>query len=184
MILLSVLLAGGCSNLFGESPREEADAAIMQANEDISEHNRLFEDARSIYDGVKADIEAGDEPSQQADRIAEASDTLTEARNRLEDAQASLDEVRDLDVDSTVQRYARLLSQAMDAQLAAEAREIEFYGILEEDPALEDRREEALDLLGQAGDDYQEAEDIYAEARDLADSNPDLIEASAAGGGG
>ena len=92
--------------------------------------------------------------------------------------------MRDLDVDSTVQRYARLLSQAMDAQLAAEAREIEFYGILEEDPALEDRREEALDLLGQAGDDYQEAEDIYAEARDLADSNPDLIEASAAGGGG
>jgi hypothetical protein len=71
-----------------------------------------------------------------------------------------------------------LLSEAMDAQLAAEAKEIEFYGILEEDPALQENREEALDLLSEVGEGYQKAEKIYDEAHNVANANPRLIEAA------
>ena len=81
-----------------------------------------------------------------------------------------------LDVDPSVKEYARLLSEAMDAQLAAEAKEIEFYGILEEDPALQNNREEALDLLSEVGEGYQKAEMIYDEAQNLANAHPKLIE--------
>ena len=82
----------------------------------------------------------------------------------------------DLDVDPAVKEYASLLSEAMEAQLAAEAKEIEFYGILEEDPALENNREEALDLLSEVGEGYQKAEKTYGEAQDLANAHPKLIE--------
>jgi hypothetical protein len=78
-------------------------------------------------------------------------------------------------VDPAVKEYARLLSDAMDAQLAAEAKEVQFYGILQEDPTLENNRERALDLLSDVGAGYEDAEESYAQAQDLADSNPDLI---------
>jgi hypothetical protein len=177
VILLSILL-GGCSGVFGESPSEQADAAIVRANEAISEHNRLFDEARGTYADVKTEIESGGDPSEQADRITEARDTMEQARERLQEARSSLGEVSGLDVDPTVKRYASLLSDAMDAQISAEDKEIQFYAILEEDPALENNRQEVLDLLTEVGDDYERAEEAYAEAREVADSNPDLIEAT------
>ncbi len=178
VILLSTLLLAGCSGLFGESPGEKADGAIMEANGAISEHNRLFGEARDTYASVKAEIEAGDDPSAQQDRITEARDTMEMARSRLQEANTSLDDVNDLDVDPAVKRYAGTLSDAMDAQISAENREIEFYTLLQEDPALENNRQEALDLLEQVGNDYERAEQAYTEARDLADENPDLIEST------
>ncbi len=176
VILLSSLLLSGCSGVFGEDPGEQANQAIKNANASISEHNRLFNEARSTYTDVKQQIESGEDPSQEKDRITEAKNTLEEARQKLKDARESLSTVYDLDVDPAVKEYAGLLSDAMNSQLAAEAKEVQFYGILEEDPALENNRERALDLLSEVGAGYREAEESYAKAQDLADSNPELIE--------
>jgi hypothetical protein len=178
VILLSAYVLAGCSAVFGESPREQADAAISKANESISKHNVLFEEARSTYADVKQKIESGEDPSKEKDNIAQAKNTLEKARAYLQDARESLGTVAELDVDPSVQEYARLLSEAMDAQLAAEAKEIEFYGILEEDPALQNNREEALDLLSEVGEGYQKAEKTYDEAQNVANANPKLIEAA------
>ena len=178
MILLSVLVLAGCSGIFGDDPREQADKAISRANKSISEHNRLFDEARSTYTDVKQKIESGDDPSKEKDRITEAKNTLEKARKNLQEARESLGTVDDLDVDPSIKKYASLLSEAMDAQIEAEAKEIEFYGILEEDPALENNREKALDLLSEVGAGYQKAEKTYGEAQDLADAHPKLIEAA------
>lgn len=174
VILFSALLSTGCSGLFGD-PREQANEAVAEANDSIAKHNRLFERARDTYADVKQKVESGDDPSREKKRITEAKNTLEEARGNLQDAKESLDGVRDLDVDDTVKRYAELLSGAMEAQISAEAREIEFYGILEKDPALENRRQEALDLLSEVGDGYSKAEDAYGKARELANKNPDVL---------
>ena len=176
VILLSAFVLAGCSAVFGEDPREQADKAISNANESISEHNVLFDDARSTYANVKQKIESGDDPSKEKDNIAEAKNTLEKARKYLQDARESLGTVADLDVDPSVKEYASLLSEAMDAQLAAEAKEIEFYGILEEDPALQNNREQALDLLSEVGEGYQKAEKTYDEAHDVANAHPRLID--------
>jgi outer membrane murein-binding lipoprotein Lpp len=178
VILLSAFVLAGCSAVFGESPREKADQAISNANESISEHNELFDDARSTYADVKQKIESGDDPSKEKDNIAEAKNTLERARKDLQDARESLGTIADLDVDPSVKEYARLLSEAMDAQLAAEAKEIEFYGILEEDPTLQNNREKALDLLSEVGEGYQKAEKLYQKAQNLANAHPKLIEAA------
>ena len=178
VILLSTFLLAGCSGVFGPSPAEQADQAISEANESIAEHNRLFDEARGTYADVKQQIESGDDPSAQQDRITQARDKMEEARSRLQDARDSLSGVADLDVDPAVKRYASTLSDAMGAQISAEDREIEFYALLEEDPSLQDNREEAENLLEQVGKDYERAEQAYAEARDLADENPNLIEAT------
>lgn len=178
VILLSSLLLAGCSGVFGESPGEQADRAINEANEAIAEHNRLFDQARATYTDVKQEIEAGNDPSAQQDRITEARERMEGARSRLQDARRSLDGVNDLDVDPTVKRYAGTLSDAMEAQISAEDREIEFYALLEEDPSLENNREEAEKLLEQVDEDYERAEQAYTEARNLADENPELIEST------
>ena len=178
VILLSLFVLAGCSSVFGENPREKADEAINSANKSISEHNALFDKARSTYAEVKQKIESGEDPSKEKDSIAEAKNTLEKARKHLQDARESLETVEGLDVDPSVKEYARLLSEAMDAQLAAEAKEIEFYSILEEDPALQNNREKALDLLSEVGAGYQKAEKTYAEARELANAHPKLIEAA------
>ena len=172
VILLSVVVLASCSD------RAQADQAINNANKSISEHNELFAKARSTYAAVKQKIESGDDPSEEKDSIAEAKNTLEKARKHLQDARESLGTVADLDVDPSVTKYARLQSEAMDAQLAAEAKEIEFYGILEEDPALQSNREKAIDLLSEVGNDYQKAKKIYDEAQKVADANPKLIEAA------
>jgi hypothetical protein len=176
VILLSMFLLAGCSGIFGESPREQADEAISSANKSISAHNELFDEARATYAEVKEKIDSGDDPSKEKDNITEAKNTLERARNDLQDARESLEVVDDLDVDPSVKEYASLLSEAMDAQIAAEAKEIQFYGILEEDPALQDDREKALDLLSEVGAGYKEAERTYDEAQNLADEHPKLIE--------
>lgn len=178
VILLSSLSLAGCSGVFGPSPGEQADRAINDANESIAEHNRLFDQARATYTDVKHEIEAGNDPSAQQDRITEAKERMEEARSNLQDARDSLGGVSDLDVDPAVKRYASTLSDAMEAQISAEDREIEFYSILEKDPALENSRDEAENLLQQVGDDYERAEQAYAKARDLADENPKLIEST------
>jgi DNA repair exonuclease SbcCD ATPase subunit len=176
VITLSVLFLSGCSALFGEDPQRQANRAIAQANDAISEHNRSFEEARDIYAEARENIESGDKPQKQTDRIAEAKNTLEDARGSLQNARESIQSVRELeDVDPTVDKYAGLLAEAMDAQLAAESGEIEFYGILQEDPALENKREEALDLLSKVGDDYATAEENYGKAQELANSNPDVL---------
>ena len=183
VISLSALLLGGCTGLF-ESPREQANEAIAEANESIAEHNERFEQARDTYSSVKEQIESGEDPSlEERDRITEAKNALEEARANLDDARESIGTVQDLDVDRTIKDYANLLAQAMDAQLAAEAKEIEFYDLLEEDPALENNRERALDLLSEVGAGYEEAEKAYQEAQDIANSNPNVIEAAPERGG-
>jgi hypothetical protein len=81
-------------------------------------------------------------------------------------------------VNQTIKDYAGLLSEAMDAQLAAEVKEVEFYDLLEEDPALENNREKALDLLSEISAGYKKAEKAYTEAQNFADAHPDVIEAA------
>ena len=182
VISISAFLLGGCSGVLGMDPREQANEAIVEANESIAQHNQLFEQARDTYADVKQQIEAGEDPSGERDRITEAKETLEDARGHLDDARESLAGVQDLEVDRTIKQYARLLSEAMDAQLAAEAKEIQFYDLLEEDPALENNREQALDLLEEIGAGYERAERTYAEAQELADSNPNVIEPAPEGG--
>ena len=182
VISISAFLLGGCSGMLGMDPREQANEAIVEANESIAQHNQLFEQARDTYADVKQQIEAGEDPSGERDRITEAKETLEDARGNLDDARESLAGVQDLEVDGTIKQYARLLSEAMDAQLAAEAKEIQFYDLLEEDPALENNRKQALELLEEIGTGYERAERTYAEAQELADSNPNVIEAAPEGG--
>ena len=182
VISISAFLLGGCSGVLGMDPREQANEAIVEANESIAQHNQLFEQARDTYADVKQQIEAGEDPSRERDRITEAKETLEDARGHLDDARESLAGVQDLEVDRTIKQYARLLSEAMDAQLSAEAKEIQFYDLLEEDPALENNREQALDLLEEIGTGYERAERTYTEAQELADSNPNVIEPAPEGG--
>jgi hypothetical protein len=181
VISLAALLLGGCAGIF-ETPREQANAAIAEANKSIAKHNQLFEKARNIYSDAKQKIESGEDPSKEKGQITEAKNTMQAARGDLSDARDSLGTVQNLDVDQTIKTYAGKLSQAMDAQLAAEAKEIEFYDLLEEDPALENNRERALDLLSEVGAGYEKAEKAYQEAQDLANSNPNVIEAAPKGG--
>ena len=56
VILLSAIVLAGCSGIFGTTPREEADEAISNANQSISEHNKLFDQARATYADVKQKI--------------------------------------------------------------------------------------------------------------------------------
>jgi hypothetical protein len=182
VISLSAFLLGGCTGVLGQDPREQANEAIAEANESIAEHNKLFEEARDTYAAVKERIESGEDPSEEErNRITEAKNTLEEARANLDDARESLGTVQDLDVNQTIKDYAGLLSEAMDAQLAAEAKEVVFYDLLEEDPALENNREKALDLLSEIGAGYEKAEKAYAEAQELANANPNVIEAAPEG---
>jgi DNA repair exonuclease SbcCD ATPase subunit len=178
VIFLAAFVLAGCSGIFGNTPREKADDAISSANESISEHNKLFDEARSTYSSVKEKIEAGDDPSKEKDDITDAKNTLQQARQDLQDARGALGTVSDLDVDPAVKQYASLLSKAMDEQLDAEGKEIDFYVILETDPGLQNNREKALGLLAEVGDGYKSAKKTYAKAQHLADSHPKLIEAS------
>jgi chromosome segregation ATPase len=175
-----LLLLSGCS-AFSANPREQADDAIAEANSHVKEHNRLFEQARDTYTTVKEKVESGTDPSKEKEQITEAKNTLEKARNNLDDARDSLATVRTLDVDPAIKEYASLLSKAMDAQVAAETKEVEFYDLLEEDPALENNRERALDLLSEVGSGYEKAEKAYAEAQEFANSHPKVIEAAPEG---
>lgn len=174
----AVLVTAGCSTplLQQQDPQERANEFIGEANEAITRHNELFEEARSTYDQVREQIESGQDAEGSAGQVSEARETLQEARDNLEQSRESLQEVLDLeDVEQPVRDYARALSEAMDAQLEAEAREIEFYELLEQDPGLENNRDQALELLSEVGEGYQTAGERYQQARDLADQNQQLI---------
>ena len=174
VITLSLLLVAGCSGV-SDDPRQQASDAISEANETISEHDRLFGEARETYEGARQSIEDGEDPEEGAQRVAEARETLAEARTSLEEAREPLQEIQDLDVEQEIKGYAGLVTEAMDAQLEAEAREMEFYEILESDPILRDDRERALETLTAVEDGYERAEASYARSREVADANPELI---------
>lgn len=175
MILLSSLLLTGCSGVF-DDPQEPVNEALAESNEAVAQHDRQFERARDTYTGAREAIESGQDPGSQVPRITTARQTLQRARANLEDAREPLTLLQDLEsVDPAVREYAGVLSGAMDHQLAAEAHEIEFYRILEEDPALRENRQRALDLLSRADRQYQAAADSYQQARKLADDNPEVI---------
>ena len=174
MITLSLSLLAGCSGVFGD-PYEQANAHVADANEAIEEHNRLFENARGTYEEAREAVEAGETTSQEAERVTQARENMQEARDTLQEAREPLSEVQDLEVEAEVQKYAGLLSEAIDAQLAAEGGEIGFYELLEQDPTLADRREEAEGILIEVGNGYEEAENAYARAREVADANPELL---------
>jgi hypothetical protein len=180
VISLSALFLCGCSS-FSADPREQADDAIAEANRSVKEHNRLFEQARATYTEVKEMVESGEDPSKAKERITEAKNTLEKARNNLDDARDSLGTVRTLDVDPAIKEYASLLSKAMDAQLGAETKEVQFYDLLEEDPALENNRERALELLSEVGSGYEKAEKAYTQAQEFANSHPEVIEGAPEG---
>ncbi|MBA3426659.1 MAG: hypothetical protein ACR2HO_10145 [Rubrobacteraceae bacterium] len=174
VIMFPFLFLSGCSGPFGDQ-RKEAEDVVTKANGAIAEHNRLFDQARESYGKARKQIEDGEKAADQKDDIAKARQTLQKASNSLRDAETRMENVQEMDVDPVIQRYATLLSKAMDAQLSAEASEIEFYGVMGKDPALTENRERALKILSRASDDYEKAEDFYAKARELASSNPDVI---------
>ncbi len=183
VIIISVLMFSvACSSVTG-TPKEDANESVSAANSSISEHNQVFGDARKTYEDVKKKIETSEDPSKEKDRVTEAREMMQEARGHLQDARSSMLEVQDLDVEPEVKNYAETLGSAMSDQLDAEAKEIEFYGILEKDPALKDDRKKALDLLSEVGDGYEKAEKSYEEAQKLADDNPKLIQVPGSGGG-
>ena len=178
MIVLSLFLGAGCGGLFG-GPNEQAADAIEQTNEAVAEHNRLFREARATYDEAREALEGGEEnPKEQAERIARARETLREARGSLEEAREPLSEVQGLAVKDEIKDYTRTLSEAMDAQLRAEAREADFYEVLEGDPMLEKERRRALNILEEVDAEYGRAEEAYGRAQEIADSNPDLLRRS------
>lgn len=181
VITLAVFFVYGCSG-FSEDPREKANESISSANEAVAQHNELFRQTRDTYQEVKEQIETSggnieDENAfeQEKERLTAAQSNLEDARSQLEEARSSLEGIQDLEVAQPVKRYANVLGEAMEAQISAESSEIDFYGLLIEDPTLENNRERAEELLTQASDGYQEAENSYQEAQELADSNPNLL---------
>lgn len=181
VITLALSLVVGCSG-----SREQADSSIAEANAAIAEHNQLFEEARSAYDEAKETIESrtessgggttsGTDNAQEVEQIGQARETMQEARERLRDARDPLAEVQDLDVEQEIIDYTALLSEAVEAQISAEEREIAYYEILERDPSLSENREEALNLLSEAGSGYMEARGAYDRAQEVADANPELL---------
>ena len=179
VITLSLALLAGCSGVFGD-PYGQANEHIADANEAIEEHNQRFEEARGAYEEAKDSVES-EEPSseeataQEVERMAQARENMQEARDTLGEARQQLSEVQGLEVETEVQEYAELLSEAIDAQLAGEGGEIGFYELLERNPTLDDNREQAEGILTEVGDRYEEARNAYDRARDLADANPELL---------
>ena len=174
VITLSLALSTGCAGLFG-GPYDQANGLVDEANETIEEHNRLFEEARFAYEEARETVEAGEDASEEAEGIAQARETMQEARDELEGAREPLSEVQKLDVEPEIGEYARFLSEAVDAQISAEGREIDFYELLEQDPTLEDSRTEAENILSEVDDGYEEAEEAYERAQKIATANPELL---------
>jgi outer membrane murein-binding lipoprotein Lpp len=175
VITLSLPLLAGCS---GSDPRQQTDDSVAQANAAIDEHNQLFEQARATYTEAKDAIESEEDPSGEAGSITQARETMEEAQGKLQEAKQPLTGVQDLTVDPEIKEYTGLLSKALDAQIAAEGQEINFYKILESDPGLESDRKKALNTLAEVGDGYKKAKDAYGQAQKLADANPNLIKKS------
>lgn len=148
---------------------------IESASDNIREHNELFDQARGTYEQTRESVESGEDAEGQIENITQARDTLQEARMNLEEARESLSGIRELEVEPEIHEYSNLLDEALGTQISAESEEIEFYDILEDDPALEDRRDEAQEVLTSVETSYSEAEDAYAAAQSFADENPELL---------
>ncbi|HZY56350.1 MAG TPA: hypothetical protein VFE09_00975, partial [Rubrobacteraceae bacterium] len=174
MALLLLFLLTGCSSLF-QDPLAQANDSVAEANEAIAEHNALFKEARNLYEEGKEAVETEEESSERAERMAQARKLMQDARDNLEEAREPLAGVENLEVDPEVKEYAQLLTDALDAQLAAEAREIELYEISESDPEFDNNRDRAEDLLTKIGEGYQRATGSYSRAHEFADANPDLF---------
>ena len=169
-LIATALVLSGCSS----DPRQEANSAIERANEHISAHDELYDEARAAYDEARSPREEDAESTAQAQSISEARRTMQEARGRLQQARQEIASIRELDVSGELQEYSRTLDGALEAQITAEQREIEFYEIAAEDPALEDNRERAIGILAEAEDAYNEAQDGYERAAEIGDSNPQM----------
>ncbi len=167
------LLVCGCSTL--ENPSKKANDAIVQANKSISEHNKLVERAHSEYADVRKSLDSGGDPSKEVKRIGDIKSIFQKARGDLSNARDALNSVQDMDVNPKVKKYARLLSSAIDDQLAAESKEIEFYGLLQKDPTLRHNRDQAQKILSQVSQGYESATATYRKAQKLANANPKLI---------
>lgn len=174
-LTLALTAFGLCGCSLFSSASEEASAAFESANTSIDEHNRLFAEARETYDSVKTNIEDGERPANQREDIVQARSNLQEARGHLQEAQDQLEPISDMNVQEPVREYARTFTDAVNQQLTAEATEIEFYDLLEENPSLDGSRDEALALLDEVGNGYASAEEAYAEAQRLANENSDII---------
>lgn len=168
VILLSLLAVTGCST----GPRQEANQAIERANEEISAHDELFDEARNSYAEARQSIREDGESTGEAESISDAREALEEARSRLEEAQGEISGIQELDVSEELSSYSRTLEEALAAQIRAEEREIAFYELLEEDPTLEENRDRAREILAEAEEAYAEAEEGYREASRIADSAP------------
>ncbi|MDN5697018.1 MAG: hypothetical protein L0G70_03460 [Rubrobacter sp.] len=174
VILLSSLVASlalsGCS----ESPRQQANQDIESANEEISAHNELYGEARATYEEARGSTQEQSEGTTQSRSVSDARQTMQEARSRLQQARDEISGIRDLDVSEELMEYSRTLDGALEAQIRAEQREIDFYELAEEDPALEDNRERAIGILDEAENAYEEAEEGYEEAAEIGNSNPQM----------
>jgi esterase/lipase len=176
MALSLLFLLAGCASLF-QDPLAQANDSVAEANEAIAEHNALFKEARNLYEEEREAVEAGEESSEgaESERLAQARELMQDARDNLEEAREPLVGVQNLELDPEVKEYAQLLTDALDAQLAAEAREIELYEISESDPEFDNNRDRAEDLVTKIDDGYRRAKDSYSRAQELADANPDLL---------
>ena len=67
---------------------------------------------------------------------AHRGDHTASASHKLEETREPPSNIQDLKVDPELQEYTEPLSNALESQLAAEAKEIQFYEMLEQDPAL------------------------------------------------
>lgn len=175
LIAFAFLLFSGCSVMSGGDPREQANADISKANSYIVKHNELFNSARTTYGQAKQAVASGSDPSKEVPNISKAKTDLDEARKNLDKAKAQLAEVQKLEVDPAIKEYATLLTQALDAQLNAEGKEVEFYGLLQSDPTLSKNRDQALKLLGEIGPAYDQARAQYDKAQKFADAHSSLI---------
>jgi tetratricopeptide (TPR) repeat protein len=179
---LTPLAFSGCAapelpSVGEERPEGEANEVVERANESIAEHDRLFLEARDLYEQSLRAIEEGEgDPEREAERIGRARETMGEARARLEESREALGRVEDLDVAPELKEYARRLSEAAAVRSEAEAREMEYYEILEEDPILRENRDRALDALEEARRGYEEADRAFDRAEAVARENPDLFE--------
>jgi hypothetical protein len=126
VILLSPVIVAGCSS----DPRLEANRAIERANEEISAHDELFDEARGIYSETQQAVrEGGESPEStemestgmgttgQAEDISEARDTPEEARDRQQAAQEEISGIQDLEVSQELLRYSRILDRALADQI-------------------------------------------------------------------
>jgi hypothetical protein len=188
LVLLMVAL-GGCAgtslpSIGGDRSGEEesageANEVVDAANAAISEHDRLFEEARGLYgQSLRAIEDEGTterEARREAERLGRARETMGEARAQLVEAQEALGRVEGLDVAPELKEYARRLSEAAKTRSEAEAREMEYYRILERDPFLREDRRRALNTLDEAREGYSEADRAFDRAEQLASDNPDLF---------